>query len=187
MDHVKLTEAIRMTHQYLTYCTPSPLQEAMAGALNMDDEYYESVISVFVDLYEKGYIYRGIRMVNWDPQAKTAVSDEEVNHRKFYETLLSEMEPFEAEERYPGEYFEYLHSYADGNIFSQEAFERKLREIDSAGAALEFAIGVEWDSIHFYQELKGLVPENRRDSLDKLIAEERKHFVKLVKIRKNRN
>lgn len=44
----------------------------------MDPEMSESVIKVFVDLYSKGKIYRGVRMVNWDPQAKTAVSDEEV-------------------------------------------------------------------------------------------------------------
>ncbi len=47
----------------------------------MDDAMSESVIRVFVDLYRKGYIYRGVRMVNWDPQAKTAVSDEEVIYR----------------------------------------------------------------------------------------------------------
>ncbi|MDD3860492.1 MAG: valine--tRNA ligase, partial [Bacteroidales bacterium] len=44
----------------------------------MDEIRSESVISVFTDLYEKGLIYRGVRMVNWDPDAKTAVSDEEV-------------------------------------------------------------------------------------------------------------
>ena len=44
----------------------------------MDEKRYESVITVFVDLYNKGLIYRGVRMVNWDPQAITAVSDEEV-------------------------------------------------------------------------------------------------------------
>lgn len=44
----------------------------------MDEKRYESVIKVFVDLYDKGLIYRGVRMVNWDPQAQTAVSDEEV-------------------------------------------------------------------------------------------------------------
>src|ERR1041385_7693129 len=38
----------------------------------MDPDYYDSVISVFVDLYNKGYIYRGKRMINWDPKAKTA-------------------------------------------------------------------------------------------------------------------
>ncbi|MEA4968485.1 MAG: valine--tRNA ligase [Bacteroidaceae bacterium] len=44
----------------------------------MEDALYESVIDVFVDLYNKGLIYRGIRMVNWDPKALTALSDEEV-------------------------------------------------------------------------------------------------------------
>ena len=44
----------------------------------MDDTMSASVIKVFVDLYEKGLIYRGYRMVNWDPEAKTTLSDEEV-------------------------------------------------------------------------------------------------------------
>ncbi len=48
----------------------------------MDEALSESVIRVFVDLYNKGLIYRGIRMVNWDPQALTAVSDEEVIYRE---------------------------------------------------------------------------------------------------------
>jgi valyl-tRNA synthetase len=46
----------------------------------MDEKRYVSVIKVFTDLYNKGLIYRGVRMVNWDPQAMTAVSDEEVNY-----------------------------------------------------------------------------------------------------------
>ncbi len=48
----------------------------------MDEQMSASVIKVFVDLYKEGLIYRGIRMVNWDPQAKTAVSDEEVNYKE---------------------------------------------------------------------------------------------------------
>ena len=44
----------------------------------LDKQMYESVIKVFVDLYEKGLIYKGYRMVNWDPEAKTTLSDEEV-------------------------------------------------------------------------------------------------------------
>ncbi|MBE7169515.1 MAG: valine--tRNA ligase [Williamsia sp.] len=47
----------------------------------MDDHYYKAVIKVFVDLYNKGLIYRGARMINWDPAAKTALSDEEVEYR----------------------------------------------------------------------------------------------------------
>ncbi|MBN2746061.1 MAG: valine--tRNA ligase [Bacteroidales bacterium] len=48
----------------------------------MDDDMSESVIQVFVDLYRKGKIYRGYRMVNWDPEAKTTVSDEEVIYKE---------------------------------------------------------------------------------------------------------
>ncbi len=48
----------------------------------MDDPRTEGVIKVFCDLYEKGKIYRGVRMVNWDPSAKTALSDEEVIYKE---------------------------------------------------------------------------------------------------------
>ena len=48
----------------------------------MDDDMYESVIDVFIDLYRKGLIYQGKRMVNWDPKALTALSDEEVVYKE---------------------------------------------------------------------------------------------------------
>ena len=51
-------------------------------AFTMDPEMSESVVKVFVDLYNKGLIYRGYRMVNWDPEAKTTLSDEEVIHEE---------------------------------------------------------------------------------------------------------
>lgn len=51
-------------------------------SFTMDDKLSASVLEVFVDLYKKGLIYRGFRMVNWDPQAKTTVSDEEVIHKE---------------------------------------------------------------------------------------------------------
>ena len=51
-------------------------------AFTMDEIRSKSVIKVFVDLYNKGYIYRGVRMVNWDPAAKTALSDEEVIYKE---------------------------------------------------------------------------------------------------------
>ena len=51
-------------------------------AFTMDEERSRSVIKVFVDLYRKGLIYRGVRMVNWDPKAQTALSDEEVIYQE---------------------------------------------------------------------------------------------------------
>ena len=53
----------------------------------MDDHYYKAVIKVFVDLYNKGLIYRGARMINWDVAAKTALSDEEVEYKEVTGTL----------------------------------------------------------------------------------------------------
>ena len=53
----------------------------------MDNDMSQSVIKVFVDLYDKGLIYRGIRMVNWDPEAQTALSDEEVIYKVVKSTL----------------------------------------------------------------------------------------------------
>ena len=70
-------------------------------AFTMDEKRSESVIKVFVDLYRKGYIYRGLRMVNWDPKALTALSDEEVVykeeqshlfHLKYYVADLDELD-----------------------------------------------------------------------------------------------
>ena len=51
-------------------------------AFTMDDERSKSVLKVFCDLYNKGLIYRGVRMVNWDPKAQTALSDEEVIYKE---------------------------------------------------------------------------------------------------------
>ncbi len=48
----------------------------------MEDDLSDAVIEVFIDLYNKGHIYRGVRMVNWDPAGLTAVSDEEVIHKE---------------------------------------------------------------------------------------------------------
>ena len=56
-------------------------------AFTMDELRSESVIKVFVDLYNKGLIYRGVRMVNWDPKALTALSDEEVIYKEEHSKL----------------------------------------------------------------------------------------------------
>lgn len=57
-------------------------------SFTMDPAYSESVLDVFIDLYNKGKIYRGVRMVNWDPEALTALSDEEVLHKEVNSKLF---------------------------------------------------------------------------------------------------
>jgi valyl-tRNA synthetase len=66
----------------------------------MDDHYYEAVIKVFVDLYKKGMIYRGARMINWDPVAKTALSDEEVEYREVQSKLYYVQYKLDGQEGY---------------------------------------------------------------------------------------
>ncbi len=56
-------------------------------SFTMDPEYYDAVIGVFIDLYKKGHIYRGKRMINWDVKAKTALSDEEVIYKEVQSKL----------------------------------------------------------------------------------------------------
>ncbi|HQV06387.1 MAG TPA: valine--tRNA ligase, partial [Chitinophagaceae bacterium] len=56
-------------------------------SFTMDPAYYQSVINIFIDLYEKGFIYRGKRMINWDVKAKTALSDEEVIRKETQQKL----------------------------------------------------------------------------------------------------
>ena len=83
-------------------------------AFTMDEKRSESVIKVFVDLYNKGLIYRGLRMVNWDPKAQTALSNEEVIYKeeksklyylKYYVAPLSSPQggktPFELSDSLP--------------------------------------------------------------------------------------
>ncbi|WP_294143142.1 valine--tRNA ligase [uncultured Sanguibacteroides sp.] len=69
-------------------------------AFTMDKERSESVIKVFVDLYNKGLIYRGVRMVNWDPKALTALSDEEVIYKEEHSKLYYLRYKIEGEEGY---------------------------------------------------------------------------------------
>lgn len=111
----------------------------------------------------------------------SALADEEIKHRKIYEAMVSKIEEYEPFESYPGEYFAYLRAYADNIIFTPEKMEEEMRKITDAAGALKFAINRELDSILYYQEVKKLVPENQRELIDKIIDEERRHFVKLTK------
>ena len=69
-------------------------------AFTMDDIRSKSVIKVFVDLYNKGLIYRGVRMVNWDPAALTALSDEEVIYKEEHSKLYYLRYYVEGEDKY---------------------------------------------------------------------------------------
>ena len=72
----------------------------------MDQRYSESVIDVFIDLYEKGKIYRDVRMIHWDPSALTALSDEEVIYKEVQSKLYYiRYDLVDEQERPTGEFF----------------------------------------------------------------------------------
>ena len=85
-------------------------------AFTMDEKRSESVIKVFVDLYNKGLIYRGLRMVNWDPKALTALSNEEVVYRE-EQSKLYHLKYYVAEECDCSD----IENAAEGNVIHKDS------------------------------------------------------------------
>lgn len=109
---------------------------------------------------------------------------EEADHKKTFEGLLSKVADAEPAEEYPGEYLAYLHNYIDGKIFV--ALDAKAARFESrdVATALESAIQRKMACIHYYQELKAFVPVDDHPTVDRVINEERKHFVRMSAERK---
>lgn len=112
-----------------------------------------------------------------------ALSYAEVEHKKTFEKMLKEIENYEPREVYPEEYFQYLRAYADGLVFNLKEIEKKSKQIKSVEKALEFAIEREKDSILYYQEVKNILPKSQHKEIEKIINEERKHFLDLTHIK----
>jgi len=114
-----------------------------------------------------------------------SLASDEANHKKIFEEFLLKEDLFEPREDYPGEYLSYLHDYIDGKIFVALDDKSARSESGNVAKALEFAIRREMESIHYYQELKAFVSIEGQESLDKIIDEERRHFMQLSEAKKN--
>jgi rubrerythrin len=110
---------------------------------------------------------------------------EEIRHKTIFEGLLSGVRHIDPPESYPGEYAAYLHDYIDGKVIFLREKKAEAAEIHTVASALDFAIHREADSILYYQELKGYVVQKEQSAIDKIIAEERSHFVRLSAMKKN--
>ena len=113
-----------------------------------------------------------------------SLASDEANHKKIFEEFLLKEDLFEPREDYPGEYLSYLHDYIDGKIFVALDDKSARSESGNVAKALEFAIRREMESIHYYQELKAFVSIEGQESLDKIIDEERRHFMQLSEAKK---
>ena len=140
------------------------------------------VLQFAITIEENGEsFYRKVAAKVSDKEMKdlfTFLADEEVKHKKIFTDMVSKITKYEPPETYTGEYFQYLKAYAENIIFPPEI----ERELDTKGGiikALDFGIRRELDSIMYYIETKNVVPETQHQIMDRIIEEERSHFVRL--------
>ncbi|MBC8383552.1 MAG: ferritin family protein, partial [Candidatus Cloacimonetes bacterium] len=107
------------------------------------------------------------------------LAEEEVYHEKVFKEMLAKIEDYNPRESYPGEYFDYLHAYADNLVFTLDKIDEGIGSVHTVDEALQFAIGKELDTILYYHEMRNVVPEHQQKLVDDIIDEERKHVVKL--------
>jgi rubrerythrin len=113
------------------------------------------------------------------------LANEEHKHKEKFEEFLLDLDAFKPEENYPQSYFSYLKAYSDNIIFGKKNKGKiKAEDISSAEEAVDFGIQIEQDSIHYYLEVKEMVPETQKKIIEKIINEERKHYILLVSARK---
>lgn len=112
------------------------------------------------------------------------LADEENKHKKIFEEILLKIEKNEPLESYPGEYLAYLRAYMDNIIFSNEIFNKEISSVKDTFSAIKFGIQREVESILYYQEIKKFV-KSQHDLIDKIIDEERRHFLKLSDLKKD--
>jgi len=112
------------------------------------------------------------------------LADEEIRHEKVFKEMLAKLEDYKPRESYPGEYFDYLHAYADNLVFTLDKLEENIGNVKTVGEALQFAIGKELDTILYYHEMRNVVPEHQQKMVDDIIDEERKHVVQLTEMKR---
>ena len=103
------------------------------------------------------------------------MSREEGKHKEVFEKIFAEIKKTGPPGNYTDEYAAYMRAYADNVIFSQERLGDIVPEIKSVSDAVNFALQREMESILYYQETKGLLPQDQQDKVDLIIEEERRH------------
>ena len=146
------------------------------------------VVRVAIRVEEDGELFYSRAALRADtPQVADLFNElaaEEIRHKTLFEGLLSRIDRIAAPESYPGEYLAYLHDYVDGKVIFLKDLKAETDKIQTTAEALDFAIRREADSIMYYQELKGYVSAKEQPPIDKVIEEERSHFVRLSEMRK---
>ena len=148
------------------------------------------IVEVAIRIEENGInFYKFAEQIAKQEEAKklfAQLAQAEVAHKKTFEKIFANMEKNNPPESYEGEFGAYLRSYVDNNIiFTKEIMDKQLAKVKDTSAALDFAIQRELDSILYYHEIKELVPAGQHEAIEKIIEEERKHFLSLTAMKKS--
>jgi len=113
------------------------------------------------------------------------LADEEMKHKEIFTGLLSGITKDVSFDNYSDEYFDYLRYYIDNIIFTEEQLKVQEKEVKDVSSAIKFAMQRELDSILYYHEVEKFVSKDKKSLIEKIIAEERKHYAKLSEMKKN--
>ena len=147
------------------------------------------IVEVAVRIEENGAnFYRYAVQLAQKEEVKTLfqrLAAEEVKHRQVFAGMLAGMARNLPPEGYDGEYASYLHDYVDNHlVFKAGAFAGELAKLRGEASALDFAIQRELDSIHYYREMRELLPAEECGAIERIITEEKEHFIRLSAMRK---
>lgn len=108
---------------------------------------------------------------------------EEEQHIEDFKKILASVKKYQPYQSYPEEYFAYLRAMASEQVFVEKEVGEKAREVTAEREAIDVSIGLEKDSILFYQEMKEFLSENDAKIVDQVIAQEKEHVRKLWNLR----
>ena len=113
------------------------------------------------------------------------LADMEEKHIETFHGMLDTVGEYEPPEIYAEEYGLYLKALIDGAVFADDKVAREMAEkVGSSAEAIQIALGAEKDSILFYSEMRNLVPERDRETVDRIIEEEKSHLRQLSELKK---
>lgn len=113
------------------------------------------------------------------------LADEEVKHKQTFEKLAARMGSLQLPKQLDADYRAYLAAYSENLIFAQADSAQKVAAINDEKSALIYALEKELDTIHYYREVKELIPASEHGLIEKIIDEERSHVVKLTEMKQN--
>ncbi len=146
------------------------------------------VFQLAVRIEENGEkFYRTMAEKFDDPEVKelfTYLADEEIGHKTFYTELFNAFKTYDPPSEYATEYYGFIKAYADEVMFNTKEFEENMLKINDIISALNFAIDSELNAVLYFSEMKNMVLKEKRDIIDNIIEEERKHFIKLSNMKK---